>query len=109
MTRCVSSELAIPKDQASVDLSDVSANDQAQSVLVTVLMPCLNEARTLAACIEQAHAGCQAALAQRAHSPGNASHAGSTGRDATHSDGASGAESELTYEISIAESTYFKH
>jgi len=34
--------------------------------LVTVLMPCLNEARTLGQCIDQAHAGCQAALAQRA-------------------------------------------
>jgi len=28
-------------------------------------MPCLNEARTLAACIDQAHAGCKAALAKR--------------------------------------------
>jgi hypothetical protein len=69
----------------------------------------LNEARTLAACIEQAHAGCQDALAQRTHYPGNVLETGSTGRDATHSDAASGAESELTYEISIAESTYFKH
>ena len=109
MTRSVSSELAIPKDQASVDPSDVLAGDQAPSVLVTVLMPCLNEARTLAACIEQAHAGCQAALAQRTHSPGNVAHAGSMGRDATHSDAAPGAESDLTYEISIVESIYFKH
>jgi len=109
MTRSVSSELAIPTDQASVDPSDVLANGQSQSVFVTVLMPCLNEARTLAACIEQTHAGCQAALAQRTHSPGNAPHAGSTGRDATHSDAASGKAPGLTYEISIAESTYFKH
>jgi glycosyltransferase involved in cell wall biosynthesis len=93
MTRSVSSELAIPKDQASVDPSDVSANDQAQSVLVTVLMPCLNEARTLAACIEQAHAGCQAALAQRAH------HATPT----TPSSAASNAAPWLTYEILIAD------
>ncbi len=35
------------------------------NVLVTVVMPCLNEARTLAACIEQAHAGCRSALASR--------------------------------------------
>lgn len=34
-------------------------------VLVSVVMPCLNEARALAACIEQAHAGCQSALASR--------------------------------------------
>jgi glycosyltransferase involved in cell wall biosynthesis len=37
----------------------------ASSLLVSVLMPCLNEARTLAACIEQAHAGCQTALSRR--------------------------------------------
>ena len=103
MTRSVSSELAIPTDQASVDPSDVSANEKAQSVLVTVLMPCLNEGRTLAACIEQAHAGCQSALAQRTHSPGNASDAGSTGRDATHSDAAPGKAPGLTYEILIAD------
>ena len=82
---------------------DVLAGDQAQSVLVTVLMPCLNEARTLAACIEQAHAGCQAALAQRTHSPGNVSETGSTGRDATHSDAAPGKKPGLTYEILIAD------
>ena len=103
MTRSVSSELAIPTDQASVGLSDVLAGDQAQSVLVTVLMPCLNEARTLAACIEQAHAGCQTALVQRTHSPGNVAHAGSTGRDATHSDAAPGKAPGLTYEIIIAD------
>jgi glycosyltransferase involved in cell wall biosynthesis len=72
---------------------DVLAGDQAQSVLVTVLMPCLNEARTLAACIEQAHAGCQAALAQRAH------HATPT----TPSSAASNAAPWLTYEILIAD------
>jgi glycosyltransferase involved in cell wall biosynthesis len=33
-----------------------------QLVLVTVLMPCLNESRTLAACINQAHHGCRNAL-----------------------------------------------
>lgn len=32
------------------------------SILLTVIMPCLNEARSLAACIEQAHAGCRTAL-----------------------------------------------
>lgn len=41
----------------------------AADVFVTVLMPCLNEAPTLAACIQQAHAGCQDALANRPRSP----------------------------------------
>jgi glycosyltransferase involved in cell wall biosynthesis len=41
-------------------MSCESPVDQNQ-VLVSVLMPCLNEARTLAECILQAHAGCQAA------------------------------------------------
>ncbi len=38
------------------------ANDSTD-VLVSVVMPCLNEAQTLAECIEQAHAGCRAAIA----------------------------------------------
>src|SRR6056297_3304063 len=38
------------------------ANDSAE-ILVSVVMPCLNEARTLAECVEQAHAGCKAAVA----------------------------------------------
>jgi len=33
--------------------------------LVSVVMPCLDEARTLAACIEQAHSGCKAAIAEQ--------------------------------------------
>lgn len=40
-------------------------SNASSNVLVTVLMPCLNEARTLAACIQQAHAGCKVALEQR--------------------------------------------
>ena len=32
------------------------------SLLVSTVMPCLNEARTLGLCIDQAHAGCQSAL-----------------------------------------------
>jgi len=103
MTRCVSNGLAMSIDQASIATSNLSANDHTPSVLVTVLMPCLNEARTLAACIEQAHAGCQAALAQRTHSPGNVSETGSTGRDATHSDAAPGKAPGFTYEILIAD------
>jgi hypothetical protein len=35
-------------------------------ILVSVVMPCLDEARTLAGCIAQARAGCEAAVAERA-------------------------------------------
>jgi glycosyltransferase involved in cell wall biosynthesis len=35
------------------------------SILISVVMPCLNESRTLAACITEARAGCQAALISR--------------------------------------------
>ena len=73
------------------------------NVLVTVLMPCLNEARTLAACIQQAHAGCQAALAQRAHATGNISVPGSTYEEVPHSNDVSSAAPGLTYEILIAD------
>jgi glycosyltransferase involved in cell wall biosynthesis len=76
-----------PRFDPSQLQSDNNAN---ANVLVTVLMPCLNEARTLAACIEQAHAGCHAALAQRAH-------------HATPTPAASGIARELTYEILIAD------
>jgi cellulose synthase/poly-beta-1,6-N-acetylglucosamine synthase-like glycosyltransferase len=76
-----------PRFDPSQLQSDNNAN---ANVLVTVLMPCLNEARTLAACIEQAHAGCQAALAQRVH-------------HATLTPVASGIARELTYEILIAD------
>lgn len=61
------------------------------NVLVTVLMPCLNEARTLAACIQQAHVGCRAALAKR-NSNGIAA-----------SDTTDGSSQMLTYEILIAD------
>lgn len=40
-------------------------NNDHSNVLVSVVMPCLNEARTLAACVQQAHAGCRAALSSR--------------------------------------------
>ena len=42
------------------------------SILISVVMPCLNESRTIAACITEARAGCEAALISRsalAHSP----------------------------------------
>lgn len=47
------------------ELNDELRHASDRNFLITVLMPCLNEARTLAACIQQAHAGCQAALAKR--------------------------------------------
>lgn len=56
------------------------------NVLVSVVMPCLNEARTLAACIEQAHAGCRSALAKR-----------------NLSSGATGSAISPSYEIIIAD------
>jgi glycosyltransferase involved in cell wall biosynthesis len=42
------------------------------SLLISVVMPCLNESRTLAACITEARAGCEAALISRsALAPGS--------------------------------------
>jgi glycosyltransferase involved in cell wall biosynthesis len=61
-------------------------------------MPCLNEARTVAACIEAAHLGCQAALAAR-----------NAGRSAKVDAGSGSASSSsilsppYTYEIVIAD------
>jgi len=48
---------------------EIAQDPDVTNILVTVLMPCLNEARTLAACIQKAHAGCQEAIAQRTSSP----------------------------------------
>lgn len=42
--------------------SSVQEQQKSQSILITVLMPCLNEARTLETCIKAAHDGCRAAL-----------------------------------------------
>jgi glycosyltransferase involved in cell wall biosynthesis len=104
------STIGPPVDQPQCISSRFSRFDPSQpqshnnaNVLVTVLMPCLNEARTLAACIQQAHAGCQAALAQRAHAPGNMSVPGSTEEEVPDSNDASGATPGLTYEILIAD------
>ena len=36
------------------------------SRLVSMVMPCLNEAQTVGQCIDQAHAGCQSALRELA-------------------------------------------
>jgi glycosyltransferase involved in cell wall biosynthesis len=52
-------------DDPCSDRSEPLSHDRGENILITVLMPCLNESRTLAACIEQAHAGCRAALAAR--------------------------------------------
>lgn len=62
------------------------------SILISVVMPCLNESRTLAACITEARAGCQAALISRsALAPGSG-----ISRSAL-------AHSPLHYEILIAD------
>ncbi len=83
--------------------TDTPDNDAA-TVLVTVLMPCLNEARTLAACIQQAHAGCQAALAARKINR-NAKASGSNAEllESYSSESSSDACQEFTYEILIAD------
>jgi glycosyltransferase involved in cell wall biosynthesis len=52
-------------DDPCSDRSEPLSHDRSENLLITVLMPCLNESRTLAACVEQAHAGCRAALAMR--------------------------------------------
>ncbi|MFN7844822.1 MAG: glycosyltransferase family 2 protein, partial [Pirellula sp.] len=62
------------------------------ALLISVVMPCLNESRTLAACITEARAGCQAALISRnALAPGSG-----ISRSAL-------AHSPLNYEILIAD------
>jgi hypothetical protein len=89
----------IPSDPTRIDDPQITSN-----VLVTVLMPCLNEARTLAACIQQAHAGCQAALARRLSSPCPASGRGVEGEAvAAMRDCQATNTQEHTYEILIAD------
>lgn len=63
----LSDQLQSVSPHSSFSDSDPSA--AGSHILVSVVMPCLNEARTLAACIEQAHAGCQAALARQHQAP----------------------------------------
>ena len=63
-----------------------------ESILISVVMPCLNESRTLAACITEAREGCQATLISRnALAPGSG-----ISRSAL-------AHSPLNYEILIAD------
>lgn len=74
------------------------------SVLVTVLMPCLNEARTLAACIQQAHAGCQTALSTRNISRhALASGSGHTSLQSNDDASSTTSEDQYNYEILIAD------
>lgn len=72
------------------------------NILVTVLMPCLNEARTLAACIQQAHAGCQTALSHR-NINRHALASGCTSRQCDDEQSATGPTPEFNYEILIAD------
>lgn len=100
--------VAVPADmrqqnqRQSAD-SDVCAVDSAPMMLITVLMPCLDEARTLAACVRQAHAGCQAALAHRTQTPRYTWGAAGTGEEETQPHPSVRAASRLTYEILIAD------
>jgi hypothetical protein len=81
--------LACPRDQPQSSntqlpqrdsLTTENTENDIANVLVTVLTPCLNEARTLAACIQQAQAGCTAAIAHRmSSSPRPASGRGAGG------------------------------
>jgi len=97
-----------PLNQRQCDRTRLLQNGQEQTdelernpsnVLVTVLMPCLNEARTLAACIQQAHSGCQAALSTRNIS----GHAGSTFRQCDDEHSATVPAPAFTCEILIAD------
>jgi hypothetical protein len=63
-------------------------------------MPCLNEARTLAACIQQAHTGCQTALSNR-HISRHALSSGCKSRQCDQS--VTVPTPEYTYEILIAD------
>ena len=62
------------------------------SILISVVMPCLNESRTLAACITEARAGCEATLISRSA----LAHGSNISRSAL-------APGSLNYEILIAD------
>lgn len=92
------------RGKSSVDpLSNSAPSVVGDRVLVTALMPCLNEARTLSACIRQAHAGCRTALSQRVCSPRPASGRGVGGDGQLSQYYARGAAPDPTYEILIAD------
>lgn len=56
----------VKADEVNPEVSTHSA----APVLISVVMPCLNEATTVGACIERAHQGCQRALGQRSEERG---------------------------------------
>ena len=64
------------------------------SLLVSIVLPCLNEARTVGLCIDQAHAGCQSALKKLAIVPSSFGQCSSI-----HA----GKEPETAYEIIVAD------
>ena len=64
------------------------------SLVVSIVLPCLNEARTVGACIDQAHAGCQTALANFDDFHGSLDQCTSTHAEK---------ELELAYEIIVAD------
>lgn len=90
----------VPTDEIQEDF--IRADDSSiepPDVLVTVLMPCLNEARTLRACIDQAHAGCQAALEEQSRY----SRRDSNSVEESGPPLSSPRQARLTYEILIAD------
>lgn len=59
----VASNAAVPSEGGCIGSSH-TADEVNTAILTSVVMPCLNEARTLAACIQRARVGCEAALAE---------------------------------------------
>ena len=64
------------------------------SLLVSIVMPCLNEARTVGLCVDQAHAGCQSALRKLTSFRGSFDHCSSIHTEK---------ELEPAYEIIVAD------
>lgn len=74
-----------------------------KNILITVLMPCLNEALTLADCIQQAHRSCQNAIASYGSSGYVLSKSGNVVSDGTRAKYKQISDSDLSYEILIAD------
>lgn len=70
-------------------------------ILVSVVMPCLNEARTLAVCLDRAHAGCRAAL--DGEGPDRDAAACDPGDPGDRPNGGCGPDGDWGYEIIIAD------
>jgi glycosyltransferase involved in cell wall biosynthesis len=102
IVRRSASEIASTANCAKAQISATlpPCDVEQREVLVSVVMPCLNEARTLASCIRRAHVGCQSALAKRSVSSQCVSEKGG-GEEGTSSEPASAPA--LTYEIIIAD------